>query len=964
MNQFLRALLLCVSSALLIAMSDAPARAQWQIDASESAFDNKVAPIFSAHCLSCHRGDEPKGGLDLSQHNSTTRGGESGAVIVPSNVDESYLWELVEADDMPPEEHLSADEKQVIYEWIARGAKWGTDPIEPFAFSSSRRAGYDWWSLQPLVQPHVPQNEKDQWSVNAIDHFIFVALRSNKLQPSPRADARKLVRRLYVDLIGLPAPVEVIERFARDPSSKAWEQLVDDLLSSKHYGERWARHWIDVARFGESDGYEYNRPRENSWHYRDWLIRALNADMPYDEFARMQLAGDILKPDTLEGAAAVGFLVAGTHNTVLGASPTMKLAVRHDELEELAGTVGQTFLGLTINCARCHDHKFDPITAREYYRFIAALDGVQHGERSFPSLADSAQRQRIAHKQDEAEERLVERILARGGVASKTANMVFTKTSLAANVKERTYRVFLKIAPSVWAAASQATSDRDGVTVSILKEDSSTITKKLFRPGAWNLGKNASTYQPVSFDYTGDGDGSVRIHLRPFPLNSGRFGGAVDDIVVVDLASEETVFREEFDDLQRPNAPGTQAHTDRRVFFGASSEGWEHSGTNTIHAVEHADGNLALQLFSGNGGITAIDAEAPEETKRQAELASLEKRLAGIPKPSVYSVIARDPGVMHLYQRGDVSRRGQEVAPGGLAAIQNVPASFEIDKAAPDSQRRVQLAKWITHREHALFHRVIVNRSWHYHFGQGLVASPSDFGFNGGRPSHPLLLDWLSVWFRDNGYSIKKLHRLIVTSATYQQASRSRPEAAKIDKSNRLLWRQNARRIEAEVLRDSILEIAGKLNRMQFGPGYRDVEVAQVPPAFYYSPLDPIGKDFDRRTIYRWNVRGQRSALLDTFDCPDPSTKTPTRMVTTTPSQALSQWNDSFITRMSGHLADRIQADSGDDVEQQVTIAWRTVLGRFPLADENKKAVRLVRDHGLPLLCRVLFNSNEFILID
>ena len=653
--------------------------------------------------------------------------------------------------------------------------------------------------------------------------------------------------------------------------------------------------------------------------------------MPYDRFAVMQLAGDILEPESLEAAAATGFLVAGTHNTVVGSNSAMKLAARHDELEELAGTVGQTFLGMTVNCARCHDHKFDPITAREYYNFVSALDGIQHGERRFSARPESsALQQQIADQRDAVQNQLTEMLLARGGVISATANILSTRTPFDANREGHTYRVTLKIAPSVWAAASQATSGRDGVTVSILRNDGLTVARASLRPGAWNGGEKAGHYRTESFEYNGDGGGPVRIQLSTIPLHSGRFGGAVDDLSVVHTDSGKSVFADSFDDLQQQNTPGMQADTGRSVFFGAASERWKHSGTNTIHAVEHSDGNLAIQLFSGNGGIAAIAAETPEEQRLRAELTALEDRIDGLSRRDVYTVVAGRPSVMHVYQRGDVRRPGEQVAPGGLAALSSLPASFGIEKDAPDSQRRLQLARWTTHRDNPLFHRVAVNRIWHYHFGRGLVTSPSDFGFNGSRPSHPELLDWLSIWFRDHKYSMKALHRLIVTSATYQQASGSRPSAERSDSSNRLLWRQNARRLEAEVLRDSILEIAGRLDRRQFGPGYRDVEVHEVPPAFYYLPLDPIGTEFNRRTVYRWNVRGQRSALLDTFDCPDPSTKTPVRLVTTTPSQALSQWNDRFITRMADHLAARIQEAGGDDVDQQATLAWRHTLGRPP----------------------------------
>jgi len=779
-------------------------------------------------------------------------------------------------------------------------------------------------------------------------------------------------------LIGLPPPAGVIDQFEKDPSAKAWGQLVDRLLSSPHYGERWARHWLDVVRFGESSGYEYNQPRETAWHYRDWVIRSLNQDLPYDQFARMQLAGDVIKRNTLEGAAAVGFLVAGTHNSVLGASPAMKLAGRHDELEEIAGTVAQTFLGLTVNCARCHDHKFDPISMREYYRFIAALDGVTHGSRKVRIQSDSAaKRNKLQRQRDALQSRLLDMVTSRGGLTSTTANQVRSKIPINANRKGIVYRVSLKVAPTVWAGRPQATSDRDGVVVRILGEDGSVLASHSVRPGAWNRGKNAANFQSHTFDYEGNGKGRIRIHLRPFPVNSGRFGGAVDDLKIVDATSGRALFEESFDRLKKPHKPGSQADTRRPVFYGAKSDRWEHSGTNSIHVVQHADGNQALQLFSGSGGRSVVKAETATEKMLQIEIDAFDQQIRRIPgggTTALFSVVPGSPGAMRIFLRGDVTRPGDVVTPGGIKAVANVSASFGIDKSAADAERRQRLADWISHRDNGPFHRVIVNRVWHYHFGRGIVDSPSDLGFNGGRPSHEKLLNWLAIWFRQNGYSLKKLHKLIVTSATYQQSSGSNPKAAKTDKENRLLWRQNARRIEAEVLRDAILDIAGELNRDQFGPSYRDVKVVKVPPAFYYLPVDPIGRQFNRRTIYRWNVRGQRSALLDTFDCPDPSAKTPKRSVTTTPTQALSQWNHAFVVRMSKRLALRVETEvgKGNDAKQEADVllsqqidqTWRLVLGRLPAEQEKAKSIRLVQNHGLALLCRVLFNSNEFIFID
>ena len=276
-----------------------------QTNAQPNAFDQTIAPILSAHCLECHSGEHPKGKLDLSRRVTAFRGGESGPAIVVGDLDESLIWERIKADEMPPKRALPEADKHVIREWIVSGAKWGSDPIDPFQYTSSRRAGYDWWSLQPIVKQPVPTIDGDRWSRNDIDRFILAKLKTKKLNPSPRADPRTLVRRIYIDLVGLPPPAEIIDKFENAPSQTAWEQLVDDLLASQHYGERWARHWLDVVRFGESDGYEYNAPRNTSWHYRDWVIRALNDDMPYDQFTRMQLAPSPRTPDRGHRRAAL-----------------------------------------------------------------------------------------------------------------------------------------------------------------------------------------------------------------------------------------------------------------------------------------------------------------------------------------------------------------------------------------------------------------------------------------------------------------------------------------------------------------------------------------------------------------------------------------------------------------------------------------------------------------------------------
>lgn len=347
-------------------------------------FDKEIAPLLASRCLDCHSGPKPKGKFDITRK---------------ANVDPKEVWSRVSAGEMPPKKPLPEAEAKLLKAWIDGGARWGTDPIDPFRFTTATRAGYDWWALQPVKRPPVPAN------THPIDAFVAAGLEAKGLKPSPAADRRTLARRVYFDLIGLPPSPEEVEAFVNDESRDAYEKLVDRLLASLHYGETWARHWLDVVRYGETHGFERNDRRPNAWHYRDWVIRALNADTPYDEFARLQLAGDVLRPDDPDAVRATGFLVAGVHNTVLG-NDQMRAVARQDELEDVVGAVGQTFLGLTVNCARCHDHKFDPISQTDFYRLASALGGVGFGERPLPDPKAEADIAKLTGRLDAAEKEL------------------------------------------------------------------------------------------------------------------------------------------------------------------------------------------------------------------------------------------------------------------------------------------------------------------------------------------------------------------------------------------------------------------------------------------------------------------------------------------------------------------------------------------------------------------------------
>lgn len=698
----------------------------------QSEFDTYIAPLLATHCLECHSSTHAEGGLDLSTKKAATEGGDSGVVFDASDWQSGLLWQFVESDEMPKDRPaLSREEKEQLKRWLESGGGWTSPRIDPMAYSSERRAGYDWWSLQPVSNPQLPSVKTGSWPKNEIDFFVLSKLEEHRLQPAPAADRRTLIRRLTFDLIGLPPRPEDVESFLRDKDDDAYERLVDRLLDSPNYGERWARHWLDVVRFGETQGYERNRIRENAWQYRDWVIRAFNQDLPYDKFVRMQIAGDVLDPDSFDALMATGYHVCGTWDQVghKEGSQEMRKAARWDHIEDLVGTMGQAFLGLTTNCARCHDHKYDPISQQEYYQLAATLGGVTQQE------------------------------------------------------KER---------------------------------------------------------------------GDIK---------------------------------------------------------------------------NHADNS-----FNGTAHV----------------------------------IIPQQPPVYHVLLRGDYRKEGDVVQPRGLAALSSggLEADFHLAADSPEAQRRVALANWLSDTTNPLTARVIVNRFWHYHFGRGIVDTPSDFGFSGGRPSHPEMLDWLANDFMRNGWKMKDLHRKMVLSATYRQASNViNPEARELDSENRWLWRANLRRLEGEAIRDASLFVSGQLNLKMCGPSFYDMKVKAGNNAEFTDSDDTFTEATNRRTIYRLWARSGNNPLLSAFDCPDPSVMTPIRTRTITPLQSMLLMNNSRMEKCGAHVAKRVQ-ETTKDVDQQLVKVWDLLFCRTPSEAELKMARKFTDVYGLEQLCLVLLNSNEFIYVN
>lgn len=976
-------------------------------------FDKEIAPLLASQCLECHAGAEPKAGLDLSGHQAALRGGDNGVVLVPGDLEQSRLWEMVSTNEMPPKHPLAAAEKDALRKWIAAGAQWGAESIDRFRYTSDSRAGYDWWSLRPLQQPSPLENPAANWSRNGIDGFILAKLQSVGLSPSSQADSRSLIRRLYFDLIGLPPTSEEIAKFENDPSDEAYLQIVNTLLDSPRYGERWGRHWLDVVRYGESSGFERNAPRRNFWYYRDWVIQALNDDLPYDEFVRMQLVGDLKKPGP-QGVAAAGFLVAGIHNTVVGGSPRMKKLARQDELAELVGTICQTFLGLTANCARCHDHKFDPIRQVEYYRLAAAVAGVNHGQRT----------ERTADEQLH-----IDNLDAEIDLMSKSLGRI-NASARAAILELRSAGVLAKPTPATPPTPIAQWEFDDDLQDHIGNLHGKAVGSATLESGALVLDGTSYVETPAIDKTIEEKTLEVWVQLETLDQSGGGVisielegGGQFDSIVFAELdtnrwmAGSEGFVRTasfqgppELGAVKRPvhfaivyQADGTIiGYRDGKPHGrGIQQSKLAHYAENSAHIVfglrhkpagsnKHLQGKILRASFydrvlsadevaasAGTSPDYVAETEIVEWLSKQrraererltSEITERSTQLATINKNSkrvMYAVTPTDiPAATRFLHRGDIDREGDLVMPGGVASVAGVDAEFHLEANAPDSQRRRRLAAWITGENNDLFARVIVNRVWHYHFGSGLVDTPSDFGFNGGRPSHPQLIDWLVHQLRASDFRLKPLHRLMVTSSTYRQASASSGVAQATDANNRLLWRMSPRRLEAEVVRDSMLAVAGKLNLTMGGAGFEDVTATENSGTTYYEPLDVDGDAWFRRTIYRFSPRGGRSALLDTFDCPDPSAAAPRRAVTTTPLQALSLLNNAFVLRMSNYLAERVAGRVQGDTDLQVGHAWQLAIGREPNEHERQLSVELVDTHGLAMLCRGLFNANEFVIID
>lgn len=974
------------------------------LGADDHLFRERVAPVLEKRCISCHSETSTKGGLNLTTAVGAFKGGGSGPAVVPGKPEESVLLDMIEGE--PPEmpkkgAPLSREEVASVRTWVEQGAHWPNGLV----LKDRRFEGEPWWAIQPLNRPRVPAVKTPAWVRTPIDPFILDRLEKEGLAPSPEADRRILLRRITYDLIGLPPTPDEIKAFLADQSPGAYEKVVDRLLASPHYGERWGRHWLDVVHYGDTHGYDKDKRRDHAWPYRDYVIRSFNEDVPYAQFVREQIAGDILEPGDPRGVIATGFIAAGPWDFVghveLREGTVDKLKARLNDRDDMLANAMSTFQSLTVHCARCHDHKFDPIPQRDYYRLQAVFAGVDRGDRPFASPQRAAKRKIIEQNRRHAADRY-ETVTRQ--VAAVTGPELVRADAL---VKQLRRQLAMLPRPD-----NGPPSPTNGYHSSIHPVPSATAWVQV------DLGASL----PID---------EIRIiPARPtdFPDTPG-FGFPAH--FKVELSDDERYASENaVADDSRPDQPNAEdepyvirpAGRAARFVRVSASRLWKRTG-DYVFALSELEvlsrgqnvalGKKVTALDSIEGGrwstwalVDGFDsrfkrpkASAPDavrqaelrylllqaEQKRRrvadalidpslraerdtsaAELAEIDKQLsAGPANELVYSVQTHAPRPIFLLRRGDVEQPGELMSPGALACVPGLESQFELSNPDDEGARRAALADWIASSKNVLTWRSMANRVWHYHFGRGLVDTPNDFGHNGSRPSHPELLDWLAVELRDHGQSLKALHRLIVTSAVYRQATRDNAAALKVDADNRLLWRMNRSRLDAESLRDAILAISGTLDRTMGGPGFEPFRFKDDHSPIY-DHTDPARVDnplVRRRTIYRFAVRSVPHPFLECLDCADPNINTPVRGTTITALQALAMLNDLFVIRQSQYFARRLEETSGDP-RARIETAYALALGRPPRPDERDALVKYAARYGLAQACRLLFNTNEFMFVD
>jgi hypothetical protein len=797
----------------------------------------------------------------------------------------------------------------------------------------------DWWSTRALIRPDVPEGVAG----NVVDRFIQAKQADRQLTGAKEAERRMLARRLSFDLCGIPLETSRVEAFVKDEREDAYEKLLDELLASPRYGERWGRHWLDAVHFGETHGYDKDQPRENAWRYRDYVIRSLNMDKPYERFVREQLAGDVLWPQTEDGIVALGFLSAGPWDLIGHMEvPEEKIdgkVARHLDRDDMVAATMNVFCSLTVQCAQCHDHKVDPVTIEDYYSLQSVFGALDRADREYDlDRGVGLERSRLNNDLRLANEKV--RALGGPGEGLGYHSQVAKRQDI-----EKWVQVDLgKVVPiekvTLIGAREYGFDDfgfphRFKVEVS---ESENFLERVVLR------------------DETG-GD-----FLRP----------GMERVVVQAGGSRGRYVRVVATKLWNRRRAGQELSGDWIFALG----GFEVEAAGMVMPVVDVTAFDSIEAMPRWGKAHLVEKRSAARESIEREVKRIEEQLRSLPQARVAYVatvhqgsgnfvgrgaFGGKPREVKVLDRGDVTRPLSVAQPGAVPGIVGEGGIFELPENHSEGERRVALADWVAHRDNRLTWRSIVNRVWQGHFGTGLVDTANDFGRLGGKPSHPELLDWLAVEFRDGGGSLKNLHRLIVSSAVYKQESQGDSVNELRDGSNRFLWRQNRRRLEAEAIRDTVLIVAGKMNWEMGGPSFKDfvIEKPEHSPHYLYEKANPNDKATHRRSVYRFVVRSQPQPFMEALDCADPSLLVDKRGETTTALQALAMMNSPFVVKMAEHFARRIE-----ESEDVVGTAIELSLGRVATSEEMDVLGKYAKTHGVTAMCRVIFNLSEFGYVD
>ncbi|MEM6689803.1 MAG: PSD1 and planctomycete cytochrome C domain-containing protein [Planctomycetota bacterium] len=887
------------------------------ISAEQIDFENDVLPILEDNCLFCHGEDESESGLRLDRRGFMLRGGDSGlAAVAPNDSAKSYLIEVINHVDpdmaMPPdEEKLPEEDIEILTKWIEQGAIW------PGQMDDVAEVEIDHWAFLP---------RQTEFSHDSIDEFLIERLAKEGLEISAQADPRSLIRRVSVVLTGLaPTPEETrafIDAFGQD-SDEAYEALVERLLASPHFGERWAQHWLDVIRWAETNGSESNLYRKNAWMYRDYVARSFNEDKSYQDFVREQLAGD-----SLGAGDATGFLVAGPHvpAATVGQVPSAIRQARADRMDEIVQTVGASVMGVTVGCARCHNHKFDPISIQDYYSMTAAFQDVEFGSR-YPELSED-------HPRVEKEKRLLGELDGLRGEmrANGWAWVEDWKGYDEIHVPPRLTENLRIVLERRW-------NQLDELTVL----DVSIEPRELSSP---EYGTKVSDNSKTRVD----GFPATRLVDGEFSAKGGWRGTSPKG---------------------EKDLPWVQFDFDGRVELGAirlSSNRQDFLQTDYLLGIgNRMYGDVKLQVLETDGTWTtfASTAAMKKRSKENQERKAIQEQIQRI----IEALVAEGPQPAFLAEFVDpvdtfILARGSPESPRDqvfVSAPSNLGGEIDLPANSPGAQRRLAFAEWLVDEKNPLTARVMANRIWHHIFGAGIVATPSDFGIAGARPTHSELLDWMAGQFIESGYSMKEMIRMIVTSKAFRQSSRPNEPGMTADASASLLWRFPPRRVEAEVIRDSVLLASGRLDPTIGGPSYRIHNVKKK-----YAQWEVVDNHSDstwRRMLYQERMRRVDDRIFTAFDFPDCGQIRAKRPVSTTPLQALNLMNSDFVVSQAELLADRAVEEGGSDIVDQVNRCFELLLSRQPSANELAASVQFANEQSLALLCRTLINTNEFAFL-